>query len=232
MSINGNNKGNQGEREWAKVMTAHGLPARRGQQFQGGPHSPDVVHVLDPIIHFEVKRAEKRLMEDWYNQASKEGEYRMAVIAHRRNHKPWYCTLALVDLYRLAFKMDVGPAELDVLMYGEGEAIVQSFRREPTRFHVEPVRVDALQLDGRMVKVAKNTIKGQHGVLAHARLDETDMWMATLLAEDFLEIAVQFAIEYLGIPTWQGPFTDIERQVRAYWQAHPDVIRQAVPFTG
>jgi hypothetical protein len=41
--------------------------ARRGQQYCGGPGSPDVVGL--PGVHVEVKRAEKQRFYDWIEQA-------------------------------------------------------------------------------------------------------------------------------------------------------------------
>ena len=63
--INRRNKGASAEREVAKLLngkwlTADGttVTARRGQQFSGGPDSPDVVHNI-PHVHLEVTRSYK-----------------------------------------------------------------------------------------------------------------------------------------------------------------------------
>jgi hypothetical protein len=51
-------KGKAGEREAAhEISRLFNVQARRGQQFCGGPESPDVVGL--PGVHVEVKRAEK-----------------------------------------------------------------------------------------------------------------------------------------------------------------------------
>ena len=63
--MNQRQKGAAAEREVAKLLngkwlTADGTPvtARRGQQFSGGPDSPDVVHNI-PHVHLEVTRSYK-----------------------------------------------------------------------------------------------------------------------------------------------------------------------------
>ena len=52
-------KGKRGEREWAKWLrdNCNCKNARRGQQYQGGADSPDVVCGI-PNTHCEVKRVE------------------------------------------------------------------------------------------------------------------------------------------------------------------------------
>lgn len=56
--MNSRAKGQRGERELADFITAAGFPARRGQQFAGGPDSPDVVCPGLPF-HIEAKRTER-----------------------------------------------------------------------------------------------------------------------------------------------------------------------------
>jgi len=56
MSKMSREKGKRGEREFCELLREHGFDARRGQQFAGGPDSPDVV--TDCPCHFEVKRTE------------------------------------------------------------------------------------------------------------------------------------------------------------------------------
>ena len=63
--MNQRQKGAAAEREVAKLLngkwlTADGttVTARRGQQFSGGPDSPDVVHNI-PHVHLEVTRSYK-----------------------------------------------------------------------------------------------------------------------------------------------------------------------------
>ena len=63
--MNQRQKGAAAEREVVKLLngkwlTADGttVTARRGQQFSGGPDSPDVVHNI-PMVHLEVTRSYK-----------------------------------------------------------------------------------------------------------------------------------------------------------------------------
>jgi Holliday junction resolvase len=55
--VNSKRKGKEGEREFAHLCQTFGFQARRGQQYRGGPDSPDVVGL--PFLHVEVKRRER-----------------------------------------------------------------------------------------------------------------------------------------------------------------------------
>jgi len=82
-------KGKRGEREVAELMRKHGFHARRGQQFAGGPDSPDVVHSMEGF-HVEVKNVEAFALYPALAQANvekKPGEE--ALVFHRRNGKRW-----------------------------------------------------------------------------------------------------------------------------------------------
>lgn len=89
------NKGKSGEREIAKILREHGWDdARRGQQFQGSPGSPDVIGL--PGFHIEVKRTEQcRLYEYMEQAASEAAEDEIPVVFHRQNNRRW---VAMVDL--------------------------------------------------------------------------------------------------------------------------------------
>lgn len=93
--VNGNRKGKAAEREWSGRLTAAGFPARRGQQYQGGHDSADIIcPLLDPILHPEVKRVEKMALYDWIEQAQADASPgQMAYVAHRKNKKPWLVTM-------------------------------------------------------------------------------------------------------------------------------------------
>lgn len=99
--INSRQKGAIGEREFAAILKAKGLDARRGQQFSGGKDSPDVVHNLTGV-HFEVKRVQAGNPYLWLEQACRDcATEAIPVVAHRKNHKPWVAVLpmdALLDL--------------------------------------------------------------------------------------------------------------------------------------
>src|SRR5271165_4684356 len=88
-------KGAAGELEFSKFLQNFGFTARRGQQFSGGPGSPDVVHNL-PDIHFEVKRTEVTAIYDWLTQAGDDTpKGHLPIIAHRKNGHEW---IAIVDM--------------------------------------------------------------------------------------------------------------------------------------
>jgi Holliday junction resolvase len=92
-------KGARGERELGHFLTDMGCPARRGQQFQGGPDSPDVVCDALPLIHLECKRVERGSLYEWLDQAIADaGDEKIPVVAHRRNNKEWVAVMRLSDL--------------------------------------------------------------------------------------------------------------------------------------
>lgn len=102
-------KGANGEREFAALLNERGLQARRGQQFSGGPGSPDVVCDGLASVHFEVKRVQSsKEPYTWLEQAVRDaGAKKLPVVAHRRNGKGW---VAIVDMETM----------LDLLILREG----------------------------------------------------------------------------------------------------------------
>ena len=100
--INSKAKGKTGELELAHYLTDHGYPARRGQQFQGTPESPDIICESLDKIHFECKRTEKAKLYDWMKQAQKDaGEKQIPVVCHRRNNSEWLAILPLDKLLHI-----------------------------------------------------------------------------------------------------------------------------------
>jgi Holliday junction resolvase len=95
-------KGKSGEREAAKELSrVLGIDARRGQQFRGGPDSPDVVSSL-PGLHIEVKRTEAFRLYAALEQASSDtGPGQVPLVLHRKNRHPWVLVLRLDDLPQL-----------------------------------------------------------------------------------------------------------------------------------
>ena len=91
------NKGARGERELAAWLRERGHAARRGQQFSGGPESPDVV-CPDVPFHFECKRTERIRLYDAMTQAIADAGDKVPVVAHRRNRGEWLAILRLEDL--------------------------------------------------------------------------------------------------------------------------------------
>lgn len=91
---NGRAKGAVAERELAEWLRSQGIPARRGQQFQGGADSPDVVADL-PGWHIESKRTEVTNLYGWMAQATKDAaKGAVPVVLHRKNKGRW---LAILD---------------------------------------------------------------------------------------------------------------------------------------
>lgn len=96
--INSNQKGKRGEREAAEFLREHGLDARRGVQYKGGPDSPDLITVLDDIYHLECKRTERADVLRWLEQVSKETTPAHApVVLWRRNYKKWVAMMWAED---------------------------------------------------------------------------------------------------------------------------------------
>jgi Holliday junction resolvase len=99
MSASQKNKGKRGERELARFLTERGHPSRRGVQFSGSPDSPDVLCTSLPF-HIECKRCERISIYDALEQAEGDADG-PALVAHRRNCKPWLAILRLDDLLAL-----------------------------------------------------------------------------------------------------------------------------------
>jgi Holliday junction resolvase len=99
--INSRAKGAAAEREFAAVLRARDLDARRGQQFAGGNDSPDVVCTGLTGIHFEVKRVQAGNPYRWLEQAQRDGGKKTSVVAHRRNGKQWIAIVAMDDMLDL-----------------------------------------------------------------------------------------------------------------------------------
>lgn len=90
-------KGKVGEREVAMLLREYGFEARRGQQFKGGPGSPDVVHSI-PNVHIEVKRTERLQLYEALRQATFEASpEKVPVVFHRRNNQPWVVVMDAQD---------------------------------------------------------------------------------------------------------------------------------------
>ena len=98
--MNSRRKGKVGEREFAALLREHGFAARRGQQFAGGPQSPDVVCPALAWLHFEVKRTQALNLTDACAQAASDCGGKPWVVAHRRNHAPWLITMTAETLFR------------------------------------------------------------------------------------------------------------------------------------
>lgn len=99
--VHSKHKGASGERELAKeVAGLFHCSARRGQQFSGGPDSPDIVTSLTGI-HFECKRTEHFQLWSALEQATLDAAQNVPVVCHRSNRHPWVAIVRLDDLPRL-----------------------------------------------------------------------------------------------------------------------------------
>lgn len=100
--INSKSKGKLGELEVSKLLQKHGFPARRGQQFQGSPDSPDVICETLDQYHIEVKRTEKFALWDAIDQATKDaGEGQTPLVFHRKNNRSWVVVLDAEEFLKL-----------------------------------------------------------------------------------------------------------------------------------
>lgn len=104
--MNSKRKGCKGEREAALALADAfpGTEARRGQQFAGGPDSPDV-HWIDGV-HLEVKRSEQLRLWPAMEQAERDaGHDSVPVVLHRPSRRPWVAIVRLDDLPALVRRL-------------------------------------------------------------------------------------------------------------------------------
>ena len=93
-------KGKRGERAVAALFREYGFTdAKRGQQYHGGPDSPDVVGV--PGLHIEVKRTERLNLYDALAQAKRDAGEELPVVIHRKNDSEWVVILSFDDFMKL-----------------------------------------------------------------------------------------------------------------------------------
>ena len=99
--MNSRNKGARFERELAAwLRDTFGVAARRGQQFAGGPDSPDVIGW--PGVHIEAKHVERLNVEDAMLQAERDAGDAVPVVIHRRNRTAPMLTVRLDQIEQLA----------------------------------------------------------------------------------------------------------------------------------
>lgn len=101
--INSRTKGKVGELEFSQFLKDRGIEARRGQQYEGGSDSPDVIAGgCMAGIHIEVKRVQSGNPYNWFEQACTDADLcKTPVVAHRRNGKPWLVILDARDFINL-----------------------------------------------------------------------------------------------------------------------------------
>lgn len=107
MSKMSREKGKRGEREFAELLREHGFEARRGQQFAGGPDSPDII--TDCPCHFEVKRTEN-FSPSYIDQAERDADPRLQpVVVWKRNNAPWrafMCAHHYLEMWRKVMRLE------------------------------------------------------------------------------------------------------------------------------
>jgi hypothetical protein len=90
-------KGARVELEASKFLTSLGFPARRGQQFCGGPGSPDVVCETLDDVHVEVKGDESidlgtKALADACKQAIADAGTHEWAVLWKKNRTKWRLT--------------------------------------------------------------------------------------------------------------------------------------------
>ena len=94
--VNSRAKGKAAELEVAHILQSYGYDTHRGQQYHGGPDSPDVVGIDG--LHIEVKRVERLDLDAAMEQSIRDaGEGEVPVVIHRRSRKLWKVTMLLSD---------------------------------------------------------------------------------------------------------------------------------------
>lgn len=98
MSKSQRDKGANAEREVAHIFSEYGFHARRGQVFNG---EPDLI-VPELPFHLEVKRQEKKNINEWWKQSvSASGEDEIPTVIFRSNHETWKIMLSLTDFLEI-----------------------------------------------------------------------------------------------------------------------------------
>ena len=99
---NSNRKGKTGELDLVNFLKSLGIEARRGQQYEGGSDSPDVLAggALENI-HIECKRCEAGNPYKWLEQAKSDAGTKTPIVAHRKNGKDWIVIIELEKFIKL-----------------------------------------------------------------------------------------------------------------------------------
>ena len=103
--MNSRQKGARGERQVRDLFRDVGLTARRGQQFSGGPDSPDViVPELEKEWHVESKWVQgicSAKMRSAIEQSQRDASGKAFTVFHKENDCQWLVTLDARDFVRL-----------------------------------------------------------------------------------------------------------------------------------
>ena len=96
--VNSKRKGNNGEREFAKLCRFEGYDVRRGQQYNG-LEGEDVVGL--PGVHVEVKRVQRLNVDAAMLQSITDADGKVPIVAHRKNNCEWLITMTAEDWFKL-----------------------------------------------------------------------------------------------------------------------------------
>lgn len=110
--MNSKNKGKRGEREFSKLL-GESWPARRTGHHQDkrGHGVADVTCESLPV-HWEVKRQERVVINEWLDQARRDAPpSQIPIVAWRRNNAPWYAFLPMDALVKILSTADLGALE-------------------------------------------------------------------------------------------------------------------------
>jgi Holliday junction resolvase len=91
--MNSREKGKRGERLWRDQLREAGFNARRGQQYAGGPDSPDVICDELNGLHQEVKFGNSIQLPAAIRQAKEDAGGKPWIVAHKRNNQPWIVSM-------------------------------------------------------------------------------------------------------------------------------------------
>lgn len=94
------------------MFRQYGFTARRTQQYCGntGDASDVIVEEL-PRIHLESKCTEAKDFLNWIDQANRDCNGKIPIVAHKRNRREWIAILPLdnlIDLLRTEYQHDRG----------------------------------------------------------------------------------------------------------------------------
>src|SRR5258708_19604961 len=114
--MNSKMKGKVGELEFVHYLKERGYEARRGQQFQGGNDSPDVIGL--PGHHVEVKRTEALRLHDALAQANRDAAAgTVPLVAYRRNRAGWVAILDMDHYIDMVKRIEEQEIELENAWY-------------------------------------------------------------------------------------------------------------------
>ena len=95
--VHSKNKGKAFELKVSHMIKDFGFAARRGQQFQGTPESPDIISELP--FNFECKAVEKlNLWDAWEQAKSDSGASEMPAVVFKRNRSDILICMEFSDL--------------------------------------------------------------------------------------------------------------------------------------